>query len=51
MEVYSGAKLKGIVSHPGERFHGHYIDKDMTVSGHVDQCRVRTGATLWLPKN
>lgn len=49
--VYSGAKLEGIVSHPGERFHVHYIDKDMTVSGHVDQYTVRAGATLWLPKN
>lgn len=49
--VYSGAKLEGIVSHPGERFHVHYIDNDMTVSGHVDQYTVRAGATLWLPKN
>ena len=49
--VYSGAKLEGIVSHPGERFHVHYIDNDMTVSGHVDQFTVRAGATLWLPKN
>lgn len=49
--VYSGAKLEGIVSHQGERFHVHYIDNDMTVSGHVDQYTVRAGATLWLPKN
>lgn len=49
--IYSGAKLEGVVSHPGERFHVHYIDKDMTVSGHVDQYSVRAGATLWLPKN
>lgn len=49
--VYSGAKLEGIVSHPGERFHVHYIDNDMTVSGHIDQYTVRAGATLWLPKN
>jgi alpha-acetolactate decarboxylase len=33
---------------PGERFHVHYIDKDMTVSGHVDQYTVRVGADLWL---
>ncbi|MEY5028121.1 MAG: hypothetical protein RLZ63_436 [Pseudomonadota bacterium] len=49
--VYSGAKLEGIVSHPGERFHVHYIDKDLTVSGHVDQYTIRAGATLWIPKN
>jgi hypothetical protein len=29
----------------------HYIDKNMTVSGHVDQYSVRAGSTLWLPKN
>lgn len=49
--VYSGANLEGVVSHPGERFHVHYIDKNMTVSGHVDQYSVRAGSTLWLPKN
>lgn len=48
--IYSGAKLEGVVSHPEERFHVHYIDKELTVSGHVDQYTVRAGATLWLPK-
>jgi len=47
----TAANLEEIVSHPGERFHVHYIDKDMTVSGHVDQFSVHAGATLWLPKN
>jgi alpha-acetolactate decarboxylase len=47
--VYSGQKLEGVVSHPGERFHVHYIDDAQTVSGHVDQYNVRHGATLWLP--
>lgn len=47
--VYSGQKLEGAVSHPGERFHVHYIDDAQTVSGHVDQYNVRSGATLWLP--
>jgi hypothetical protein len=49
--VYSGHQLEGIVSHPGERFHLHYIDQHLTVSGHVDQYSVRAGATLWLPKH
>ncbi len=49
--VYSGAQLEGVVSHPGERFHVHYINNDMTMSGHVDQYSVLAGATLWLPKN
>ncbi len=47
--VYSGEKLEGVVSHPGERFHVHYIDDAKTVSGHVDQYKVQKGATLWLP--
>jgi len=47
--VYSGEQLEGVVSHPGERFHVHYIDNALTVSGHVDQYNVKKGATLWLP--
>lgn len=47
--VYSGAQLEGVVSHAGERFHLHYIDDGMTVSGHVDQYTVRAGSTLWVP--
>ena len=49
--VYSGEQLEGVVSHPGERFHVHYIDDAKTVSGHVDQYNVQKGATLWLPLN
>jgi len=48
--VYSGNKLEGIVSHPGEKFHVHYIDNDLKVSGHVDQYSVKAGSTLLLPK-
>lgn len=49
--VYSGARLEGVVTHPGERFHLHYIDNGMTVSGHVDQYTVRAGSMLWVPMN
>jgi alpha-acetolactate decarboxylase len=48
--VYSGGKLEGVVSHRGERFHVHFVDSDMKVSGHVDQYSVRAGSTLWLPQ-
>ena len=48
--VYSGDKLEGVVSHPGEKFHLHYIDNDLKVSGHVDQYSVKAGAVLMLPK-
>lgn len=48
--VYSGNKLEGIVSHPGEKFHVHYIDNEFKVSGHVDQYSVKAGSALFLPK-
>lgn len=47
--VSSGAALEGVVSHPGERLHLHFIDPAETVSGHVDKVTVKTGASLWLP--
>lgn len=47
---HTGAALEGIASHPGERFHVHYANPDMSVSGHVDEYRVPGGATLMLPK-
>ncbi len=49
--IYSGGRLEGVVTHPGERFHLHYIDDGMTVSGHVDQYTVRAGSMLWVPMN
>jgi len=48
--VYSGDKLEGLISHPGEKFHLHYIDNDLKVSGHVDQYTVKAGSVLLLPK-
>jgi len=48
--VYSGAQLEGEVSHPGERFHVHFVDGDLKVSGHVDAYAVARGATLRLPQ-
>jgi hypothetical protein len=47
--VYSGARLEGVVSHAGERFHVHYADVGLNVSGHVDAYSVARGATLRLP--
>lgn len=47
--IYSGAKLEGVVSHPGERFHVHYADSAQAVSGHVDRYAVARGAVLHLP--
>jgi alpha-acetolactate decarboxylase len=47
--VYSGALLEGVVSHPGERIHLHFVDPGATVSGHVDRYGVAAGAVLKLP--
>lgn len=47
--VYSGAGLEGVVSHAGERFHLHFVDSVLTVSGHVDAYAVAVGAVLKLP--
>ncbi len=47
---YSGAALEGVISHPGERFHVHYADPQLKVSGHADAYRVAKGALLALPR-
>jgi alpha-acetolactate decarboxylase len=46
---YSGDALEGVISHPGERFHLHYANRDLTRSGHVDGYAVRAGAVVSLP--
>jgi alpha-acetolactate decarboxylase len=47
---YSAEALEGVISHPGERFHLHYANRDFTRSGHVDGYAVRAGAVLSLPR-
>lgn len=47
--VYSGTALEGVVSHKGERFHVHFADPGVTVSGHADLYSVSAGAVLKLP--
>ena len=47
---YSAEELEGVISHPGERFHIHYADKDVKISGHLDQFGVGKGLALLLPK-
>jgi alpha-acetolactate decarboxylase len=46
----SGKELEGVISHPGERFHVHYADDSLKISGQLDTFGVRKGATLVLPK-
>lgn len=47
--MYSGVRLEGVISHPGERFHVHYVDTQANVSGHADAYTVAGGALLLLP--
>lgn len=47
--IYAGTALEGIVSHPGERFHLHFVDNRQVVSGHVDAYSVGAGSVLKLP--
>jgi len=48
--LYSGRALEGVVSHPGERTHLHYVDAAQRISGHVDAHSVAAGAVLSLPR-
>jgi hypothetical protein len=47
---YAAEELEGVISHPGERFHFHYADNDLQISGHLDSFGIRKGATLLLPR-
>jgi alpha-acetolactate decarboxylase len=47
--MYSGKALEGVISHPGERFHAHYTDAALSVSGHVDQYNVQADSVVFLP--
>jgi alpha-acetolactate decarboxylase len=47
---YSAEVLEAVISHPGERFHVHYADDSLKISGHLDSFGVRKGAVLFLPK-
>jgi len=47
--VYSGKALEGVISHPGERFHVHFVTTSLGASGHVDAYSVKKGTKLSLP--
>jgi alpha-acetolactate decarboxylase len=47
---YSAEKFEGVISHPGERFHVHYADHDVKISGHLDRFGIGGGSILLLPK-
>lgn len=47
--VYSSPQLEGVVTHPNEYFHAHYIDEESKFSGHVEAYSVAKGTILKLP--
>ena len=47
---YSSEELEGVISPVGKRFHAHYADDNLKISGHLDSFGVQKGATLRLPK-
>lgn len=46
---YSGEALEGTISHPGSRFHVHFVDDAQFVAGHVDGYVIGAGTVLRLP--
>ena len=47
--VYSGQALEGVITHPGEKFHLHFVTTSLSASGHVDAYSVKKGSKLSLP--
>lgn len=43
---YSGDRLEGVISHPGEKFHEHLLDPARTLTGHLDAYDIASGALL-----
>ncbi|MGE4257511.1 MAG: acetolactate decarboxylase [Xanthobacteraceae bacterium] len=48
---YAPEHLLGIITHPGEPFHYHWIDSGRTRTAHLDAFGMAKGAQLILPKN
>ena len=42
--------LRGVITHPGEAFHYHWVDLDRTRTTHLDAFGMSKGAVLLLPK-
>jgi hypothetical protein len=48
---YAPEALLGIVTHPGEPFHFHWVDIGRTRTAHIEEIGMAKGAELFLPKN
>lgn len=47
---YAPEALRGIVTHPGEPFHYHWVDTARTKTAHLDAFGIAMGSTLMMPK-
>lgn len=47
---YAPPDLQGVVTHPGEPFHFHWVDVGRTRTAHLDAFTMKKGAHLLLPK-
>jgi hypothetical protein len=47
---YAPEHLIGVITHPGEPFHYHWVDADRTRTAHLDAFGMVKGAMLLLPK-
>lgn len=48
--VCADAALEGVITHPGERHHLHFVDRAGRSAGHVDAYSVAAGSVLLLPR-
>jgi hypothetical protein len=43
-------RLAGVITHPGEPFHYHWIDEDRSATAHIDAFALAAGSVLFLPR-
>jgi hypothetical protein len=48
---YAPASAQGIITHPGEPFHYHWVDMARTKTAHLDAFGMAKGSQVRLPKN
>jgi alpha-acetolactate decarboxylase len=47
---YAPADQQGVITHPGEPFHYHWVDGGRTQTAHLDAFGVARGSQLLLPR-
>ena len=46
---WADAEGENVYTHPGHRTHIHFIQKELNISGHIDDVIIQKGAILFLP--